>query len=460
MIDYDVVVIGGGLAGFSSALRCIERGLKTAVVSHGQSAMHFSSGSIDVLSHSPTTGEAVSNPFDEIAELAKTSSLHPYAKLGEKRVFESLSWFQQLMSKHGLPLKHQDSMDNHYRISSLGTLKSTWLSQPYVWQLDHKFAALNQIERVILVSIEGFRDFQPEIAKAKLASLPMFAKKELLTVKITLDTSGIAQRNCHEFRSIDVSRLLRQEADFASVCSQLRQVATPNDLVLMPSILGNGDGLALMEKLAAETHLKFHEVPTMPPSLLGIRIEDTLRRAFIEAGGALHVGDEVTHGVFKQDGDQLSLACLYTRKMRTVPINTKFVVLASGSFFSKGLKAEHHKVIEPIFDLDIEDIGGRESWYSKHFFSRTSHPFMNFGVSTNRQFKPLKAQQCIDNVYCAGSILAHYDPIAHGCGGGVAISTGFHVADAIADSQESACYAQKLSHSQQPNQSQQKGALV
>lgn len=431
MINYDVVVIGGGVAGYTSALRFLEQGLKTAVVSHGQSAMHFSSGSIDVLSHSPVDGKAVRAPFDEIDRLTQQMPEHPYSKIGRASVLESLQWFKQFVGNHGLPMNHNQSLENHYRITSLGSLKATWLSQPYVFSLDFDYAAVSSIKRIVLVSVEGFRDFQPEIAKAKLASMPELEGVEVRVVKVRLDAAGLETRNCHEFRSIDVSRLLRQPQHFSQFCSQLRNVATPNDLVILPSLLGNGDGLTLMDKLAQETHLRFHEVPTMPPSLLGIRVEDTLRRAFIEAGGTLHVGDEVTSGVFRPSGEQLSLACIYTKKLKAVPINAGYFVLATGSFFSKGLVAGLNKVTEPIFDLDIATQGSRDQWYSERFFSQSSHPFLSFGVETNQHFQPTKAGRTLENLYCAGSILPHYDPIAHGSGGGVAISTGYIVAEHV-----------------------------
>ncbi|WP_269082924.1 FAD-binding protein [Photobacterium kishitanii] len=50
------------------------------------------------------------------------------------------------------------------------------------------------------------------------------------------------------------------------------------------------------------------------------------------------------------------------------------------------------------------------------------------GVETNQHLQPSLNGNTITNLYCAGAILAHYNPIFEGSGSGVAISTGYHAA--------------------------------
>ena len=77
-MKFDSIIIGGGVAGLSCAIRCAEAGMKTAVIAAGQSALHFSSGSVDVLSRQPN-GEAVDAPFAAFASLKPNARLIPIA---------------------------------------------------------------------------------------------------------------------------------------------------------------------------------------------------------------------------------------------------------------------------------------------------------------------------------------------------------------------------------------------
>ncbi|WP_413283457.1 glycerol-3-phosphate dehydrogenase subunit GlpB [Vibrio sp. MA40-2] len=431
MLNYDVIIIGGGVAGYSAGMQCLEHGLKTAIISSGQSALHFSSGSIDLLSHSPITNQPIRSPLKEIAKLDQQLPNHPYAKLGVDKVLNALDWFQAKMQDEGLPLSKLDSLQNHYRITTMGTLKPTWLSQPFVRKIDYSFDNLKGIKRIVMLSVQGFRDFQPQIAQDNLKRYTEFSAIPIETINVTLTAFGQLNRNPHDFRSIDISRILRNDHQFKEFADQLMSAANTDDLVVLPSIMGNGDGLTLLNKLKGYTKLNFHEVPTMPPSLLGIRIEDTMMRTFIKNGGGLHKGDEVLKGNFEEDNGTLTLTSVQTKKMAELPLSAKHFIFATGSFFSKGLIAQQQQILEPVFDLDMCDIGERPDWHQGEFFSPNPHEFLSFGVQTDERFLPSIQGKKVSNLFCAGAVLSDYNPISHGCGSGVAISTAFNAVENI-----------------------------
>lgn len=421
-MKFDSIIIGGGVAGLSCAIRCAEAGMKTAVIAAGQSALHFSSGSVDVLSRLPN-GEQVSEPFSSFGDLKDQCPSHPYSKLGELQCREAINWYQDVMARCGVYLTAQADEKNHYRVTPMGTFRSTWLSQQTVHQFPQE-QLVQGLAEIALVTVDGFRDFQPQLAADNLSKLSAFEGVKIKTAAVELPDFDNMQRNPCEFRSIDISRVLRDETKLHAFAKSMIQQVGKADLVVLPAIFGNGDGAATIKLLEGLTGFKICELPTMPPSLLGIRLEEAMKSHYKHLGGLILAGDEVLNGEF----DNHRLVKIFTRNHEDIPLVADHFLLASGSFFSKGLSAQRHEVSEPIFGLDMADSTHRDHWYQPQFFTPQSHPFMKMGIDCNNQLNPSINNQVINNLYCAGAILAHYDPVQEGSGSGVAISTGYYVA--------------------------------
>ena len=92
-MKFDVVIIGGGLAGLTCGIRLQGMGVKCAVVSAGQSALHFSSGSFDLLNKLPD-GSDVVNPLKSAEKL---DAVHPYGKIGSSLEFYAAEAKKQLI---------------------------------------------------------------------------------------------------------------------------------------------------------------------------------------------------------------------------------------------------------------------------------------------------------------------------------------------------------------------------
>ena len=61
-IDSEVLVIGGGLAGLTSALAAARAGADTRLVSYKQSTLRNASGLVDILGYTPARAGPTTDP--------------------------------------------------------------------------------------------------------------------------------------------------------------------------------------------------------------------------------------------------------------------------------------------------------------------------------------------------------------------------------------------------------------
>ena len=421
-MKFDTIVIGGGMAGLSAALRLAEAGQKTLLMASGQSALHFSSGSIDLL-------ESEGDPRAALPAFMAEHPDHPYSKVGLTNIEASLADLQRHCHEQGLPLFRQET--NHQRLTPIGTLKSTWLS-PHTCACQTDAPAPDAI---LLATLEGFRDFHPALAAANLATHPRFAHCRIMTGEIRLPQLAEFSRNPHEFRSADIARLFDKQkgdqpdllADLArEICRMVHESSDPGCRhVVLPACLSLGLVGPRLAELEKRTGCTIKEMATMPPSLIGMRMQEALKRRFQALGGtfltservlgARYEGDKVL-GVHSQNGDDQLF-------------EADHFVLASGSFFSRGLESRLRGIREPIFDADVLSLEERDAWAGRRLFDH--HPFMGFGVKTDDKLRVMRGGKPLTNLYGAGSVLAHYDPIKEGSGSGVAVATGWQAAGHI-----------------------------
>ncbi len=434
-MNYDSVIIGGGISGLISGLKCLSEGLSCAIISSGMSALHFTSGSIDLLGFYPEKNSVV-NPFEDIDAFADANPDHPYGLCGRQIVEEAMFFMQDQVGRDGLEL-YARGMENHSTISPFGMLRPTFFSQKSMHskKLDDAFYGKEK-KKIVILNFAGFRDFHPAMTAANLKQNELFSDCEIVHGTIELPNVAGSQENPHEYRSIDICRILEEDGSLPIVAESIKKISKVDTFdgdalfVVLPACLGLSDFNRVYDELSRLTGAYIYEVSTLPPSIPGIRIDNALKNRFLELGGIYIAGGRVGGGRVVNN----RLECVIREDFKGEEIVGKGYVLCTGSFFSKGLSASSSAIKEPILGLDLDCEMDRRAWTSKGFFSDKGHPFMNYGVKINKNLNPSREGETIENLYCSGAILSGYNPVLEGTGSGVAISTGYKAALNIIES--------------------------
>lgn len=418
-MNFDTIIIGGGLSGLLCGITLQQQGQRCAIITAGQSAIDFSSGSIDLLSYSTLDRQVIKHHNQGISTL---DSLHPYHLIGAENVEKYSQQFFQLANQLNLGLKGELGT-NHYRITPIGSLQATWLSPTSVPTL-----ALDQekypYSSIMLLGIEGYHDFQPQLMADNLKTYPQFADCDIRYAYLNIPELDHLRANSREFRSVNISQALEHKLNFAQLVTEIIENANNAEAVFLPACFGLNNQ-QFFSQLQQATGLALFEIPTLPPSLLGLRQHYTLKREFERLGGMLMQGDKV----ISAEIEQYQIQKIYTARHEDMALSAKNYVLASGSFFSNGLKADFNQIIEPIFNLDVIADRNRLAWTNPRF-SRPQ-PYHRYGLKINSHCQTMKNDEVLANLFAIGAVLGGCDPLAEGCGSGVAIVTALHTANQI-----------------------------
>lgn len=415
-MKFDTIIIGGGLSGLVAGIRLSQKGQRCAIVSSGQNAMHFSSGSFDLLNMLPD-GTQVSNPTHSIKELIDLSPSHPYSKIGTENFSKLTKTAESFFAEIGISM-HGTSLMNHYRITPLGTLKSTWLTNSNFASSTTKKAL--PWKKVSIFNIQGFLDFSPSFIENEFEQLGV----ECETFEFSLPEIDLLRRNPSELRSTNIAKVLDTEINILQLAEILKANSEDSQAIILPACLGLKDEKPL-KRLTELVGKPIYLIPTLPPSIIGIRMQQQMRNYFTKLGGTYMLGDTIKKAEIKDN----TINKVYSCNHGDIPFVSKNFILATGSYFSQGLIASKEKIYEPVFNLDIEYITDRDRWNNRNVFEPQN--YLKFGVKTDESFKAIKDNKTINNLYIAGAILEGFDPIKEGCGAGVSILSALHIANNI-----------------------------
>ena len=419
-IESEVMVIGGGLAGLTSALSAAREGADVKLVSYKQSTLRHASGLVDLLGYTPDGEGPLTDPYSAMSDLPEE---HPYQTVGVETVREAMSLFDEVTEYQG---DHTDT--NALLPTHGGTVK------PTARYPSGAAAGLASDDRdVLLVGLESMVDFDaPHIAA------------HLENAGVPFDVRGVSIRFPGDLRAdakvTRYAKLLDTNGEVAvrgrkkgardALAERVNTELEGEARVGFPAILGDDHTDAVRAALGEKLGADVFEVPMGPPSLPGLRLEDQLFEALDESGASFETGNPVVD----YEGDDEIERVFIEKNGSRIPYSADQFVLAAGGLVGKGIESDREGVSEPIFDCHIDHAEDRYDWFDGDAFG--DHPFAAFGVETDTTLRPLTANGSVefDNLRAAGSVLGGYDYAAEKSGSGVSIATGYVAgADAAAE---------------------------
>jgi len=402
-ISSDVVVIGGGLAGTAAALAAADAGADARLISRATSTLRHASGLIDALGYAG--GDLLADPFEGLPALPED---HPYRVVGASGLRAGLALFDDAVGGAYCGA-HTDA--NALVPTHGGTVKPTARYPAAV------APGLASDDRpALLVGFERSTDFDAPLAAAHLEAAGVPFDVRGATVEFPLDLRDDA-------RATRRAEALDRDEDGAR--RRLAAAVEPRvgdaGRVGFPALLGDDWPAAVRAELRERLGADVFEVPTGPPSLPGLRLEDRLFDALDAAGVSIETGDPVVD--YEADGGRVE-AVLVDRSGRTTTYAAEQFVLATGGLVGKGLHSDRRRVREPIFGCRVPHPEDRYDWSSPEPFG--DHPFARFGVVPDDELRPTDAAGDPEfrNLRAAGAVLGGADVAAEKSAAGVSLATG------------------------------------
>lgn len=416
---FDLVVVGSGLAGSAAACFATKRGLRVAQVSASGGEMAFASGVLDVL-HIFPPGEQKrwDNPWEGVAALAAASPRHPYARLGAGIIRGAMEEFVEFL--RGAGLEYRGLPDRNVTIpTAAGTAKTTYRVPQSMW---NGVAALEGKLPTLLVDFTGMKDFNAGMIAEVLR--PEWPDLRSIRVPFPKPLMGVDRPN------LVLAEALESESVLAGIAEAVWPQLGNARMIGMPAVLGLRSAPQVVADLEERLGVGVFEIPTLPPSVPGCRLREAVDAALVRDGVEVLQGRRALS--VRTDGRRCAGIVTGAEEWRET-LEADGIVLATGRFLGGGLSASQEGIAETLFGLPVTHPGKRTLWHRDRFLDHRGHPVNEAGLEIDARFRPLGKDGAFafENVFAAGSILAHQDWVRTKSGAGLAVSTALAAVEAF-----------------------------
>ena len=408
-LHYDAVVIGAGTAGLVAGARLAEGGARVCVLAKGVGSTHLAPGTIDVLGFAP---ERVDSPASALAELTAARPDHPYASIGLDAVADAARWLTLTVETGPLPgYRYVGDLDRNVLLpSAIGALRPSALVPETMAGGDARSP-----ERICVVGSRALRDFHPALCAANLSR----AGFEARDVEIEIEGERA------DVNALGLARRFDDPAWRGSFAARLAIKLQADERVGLPAMLGLRDPHGAWSELEHRLGRRVFEIPTLPPSVPGMRLFEILRTALRRAGGRLVMGAEVVGA--ERAGSRDHRRCRRERPATTLTYAAPWFVLAAGGFASGAIELDSSWIThERVLGLPLRGVPapGEPRFVSEYL---AEQPMARVGVAVDADLRAEGAE----NVLVVGAALPGAAPWREASGEGIALASGSHAAQTI-----------------------------
>ena len=202
---------------------------------------------------------------------------HPYALIGAETVSEAVGWLiATAAAGPAAGYEYVGSLERNFLLpTAAGALKPSAV-------IPQTFAAgdAERLGRLAVVGLPGLRDFHAGLCAANLVAAGIDAYA--VTFEPPLERA--------DTNTLGLARLLDDRSGRASFSAGLAPLVRGAEQVALPAILGLKDPRAVLGELEQGLGARVFEIPTLPPSVPGMRLFELLAHSLRAAGGRAGAG--------------------------------------------------------------------------------------------------------------------------------------------------------------------------
>ena len=417
-IECQLMVIGAGMAGMAAALFAARRGIATVQAGLTGETL-YASGLFDLYGVSPGSQRLISDPWQGLNQLRQGHPRHPFCRVSNHQIRSAMDLLTGFLDEAGHPYRGYPDQ-NARVITPVGTIKRTFRVPATMWA---GVTALETKTPCLIVDVKGLRGFSASQIVSALK--PSWPDLKAASIDLPWENRLGPKYAEHIARGLEVARGRRELA--GAIAPHLGRAKA----VGLPAILAIHNTETARKDLGRMLGVPIFEIPTMPPAISGVRLKETFD-THLPALGVKTFYQHTVHAASRHQDGRFILEI--GRMEPEITVMAERVLLATGRFLGKGLAAGRQGIRESLFDLPVSQPENRSCWHRETFLDPRGHAINLAGIEVDGRFRPVTTdgRPAYNNLYAAGSILAHQDWIRTRSGTGLAVATAYGAIEAMA----------------------------